>query len=166
MCRSGLVLVFVWKQSLRRQTKIRERQWTIFIWICAATCRVQCLFLVWLFRLLSSNFAPSYRTNDFRGPGFRLGEKRWRFFKPREISSHRKFGPVDRRVSNVMAFDFRRQMGVCWRGLQQRLHIAVFCFAQPLSLVFREIGSDYSCSMLASASCSAALAEALPSVAI
>ena len=57
-----------------------------------------------------SDFARSYRTNDFRGPGFRLSEKRWRFFKPREISSHRKFGPVDRRVSNVMAFDFRRRM--------------------------------------------------------
>ena len=112
MCRSGLVLVFVWKQSLRRQTKIRERQWTIFIWICAATCTVQCLFLVWLFRLLGSDFAPLYRTNDFRGPGFRLSEKRWRFFKPREISSHRRFGPgwPNSRVSKVMPFDFRRRM--------------------------------------------------------
>jgi len=54
----------------------------------------------------------------------------------------------------------------CWKGLQQRLQVAVLSLAQPLSWSSGKIGSDYSCSMFASASCSAASAEALPSVAI
>src|SRR6516162_9575386 len=70
--------------------------WTIFIWICAATCTVQCLFLVWRFRLLGSDFAPSYCTNQFRGPGFRLSEKRWSFLSRGRFRGHRKFGRVGR----------------------------------------------------------------------
>jgi hypothetical protein len=42
----------------------------IFIWICAATCVVQGLFPVWLFRRSWFGLALLYCTNEFRRPSF------------------------------------------------------------------------------------------------